>query len=102
VIEATDGEQAVCLAESSQPDVIVMDNTLRHVDGLEATRRIRKLPTVCNVPIVFLSGHAQPTAREEAMAIGANDFLVKPVCIEILEMTIDRELEKSGKIEPKT
>lgn len=99
VIEGTDGEEAVCLAENSRPDVIVMDSSLRHVDGVEAARRIRKLPTVCNVPIVFLSGHAQPTARAEAMASGANDYLVKPVCIDMLEMSIDRQLEGSGRIE---
>jgi two-component system cell cycle response regulator DivK len=102
VSEATDGEEAVCLAESSRPDVIVIDSTLRRVDGFEATRRIRNLPTVCNVPIVFLSGHAQPTARDQAMASGANDYLVKPVCIDTLEMSIDRQLEEAGRIERKS
>jgi CheY-like chemotaxis protein len=101
VIEATDGGEAISLAESFRPDAIVIDSTLRQVDGFEATRRIRSLPTVCNVPIVFLSGHAQPTAREQAFASGANDYLVKPVCIETLETSIDRQLEKSGKIQPK-
>ena len=79
-----------------------MDSTLRKLDGLEATRRIRNLPTVCNVPIVFLSGHAQATAREQAFASGANDYLVKPVCIDTLEMSIDRQLEESGRIERKS
>jgi two-component system, sensor histidine kinase len=102
VVEATDGEEAVCLAESFRPDVIVMDSSLKHVDGLEATRRIRNIPAVCNVPIVFLSGHAQATARAAAIASGANDYLVKPVCIDMLEMSIDRQLEESGRIEPKS
>jgi two-component system cell cycle response regulator DivK len=102
VIEATDGDEAVCLAESCCPDAIVIDSTLRRVDGFEATRRIRDLSTVCNVPIVFLSGHSQPSARDQAMASGANDYLVKPVCIDTLEMSIDRQLEKSGRIERKS
>jgi two-component system cell cycle response regulator DivK len=99
VSEARDGDEAVCVARSSRPDVIVIDSTLRQLDGFEATRRIRNLPTVRNVPIVFLSGHAQPTAREQAMASGANDYLVKPVSIDMLETCIDRQLEESGRIE---
>ena len=101
VVEATDGEEAVCLAETCCPDAIVMDSTLRQLDGFEATRRIRNLPTVSNVPIVFLSGHAQATAREQALASGANDYLVKPVCIDTLETSIDRLLEKAGRIQPR-
>ena len=100
VIEAADGGEAVCIAESFRPDAIIIDSTLRHVDGFEATRRIRNLPTLCDVPIVFLSGHAQPTARERAFASGANDYLVKPVCIDALETSIDRQLVMSGKIQP--
>ena len=101
VIEATDGGEAVSLAARSCPDAIVIDSTLRQVDGFEATRRIRNLPNVCDVPIVFLSGHAQPTAREQAFASGANDYLVKPVCIETLETSIDRQLERAGRIQPR-
>ncbi len=102
VIEATDGNEAVSVAESARPDVIVMDGTLKYVDGLEATRRIRNIPDVGQVPIVFLSGHAQATARAEALASGANDYLVKPVCIDLLENSIDRQLQESGRIERKS
>ena len=63
------------------------------MDGLEATRRIRKLDNSGDVAIVFLSGHAQPEAREVALASGANDYLVKPINIAELEMVIERQLK---------
>lgn len=92
VIEATDGDDAVSLAEQRQPDVIVMDTNLKRVDGLEATRRIRSIPEICDLPIVFLSGHVQQKARIEAMASGANDYLVKPVSLVQLERSVEHQI----------
>ena len=92
VSEAADGAEAVAMAATIRPDVIVMDTTLRSMDGLEATRRIRRMNNIGNVPIVFLSGHAQPQARDLAMASGANEYLVKPVSVEELEIVVDRQI----------
>ena len=93
VSEASDGAEAVGLAELILPDLIIMDTSLRTMDGFEATRRIRESDNAGDVPIVFLSGHAQPQARAAALASGANDYLVKPINIEELEMVIDRQLK---------
>lgn len=94
VSEASDGAEAVELAEVILPDLIIMDTSLKNMDGLEATRRIRTLTNNNDVPIVFLSGHAQPQAREVALASGANEYLVKPISIEELEIVVDRQLSK--------
>lgn len=95
VSEASDGAEAVILAEIILPDLIIMDTSLRKMDGLEATRRIRKLTNNGSVPIVFLSGHSQPKARASALACGANEYLVKPVCLDELEIVVERQLSKS-------
>ncbi|HEV2799530.1 MAG TPA: response regulator [Pyrinomonadaceae bacterium] len=78
VLEAADGEEAVRLAESSRPDLILMDGSLPHLDGLAATRRIRQLVHIGRVPIIFVSGHAEPDFRARAREAGCDDFLVKP------------------------
>ena len=93
VSEASDGAEAVGLAELILPDLIIMDTSLRSMDGLEATRRIRKLSNSGDVPIVFLSGHAQPQDRAVALASGANDYLVKPISIAELETVVERQLK---------
>ena len=92
VIEAADGEQAVLLAESSVPDLILMDSTLPRLDGIGATRRIRESNKGCNTPIVFISGRAEPKYRDLARDAGCDDFLVKPVSFDLFSSALDKHL----------
>lgn len=96
VSEAEDGEQAVRVAETEHPGIILMDATLPRLDGLAATRRIRALASLAGVPVAFLSGHAQPAFRDEALSSGGDDFLVKPVGLVELERVIERHLVKTA------
>ena len=68
VVMAVDGEQAVAMAESEQPDLILMDMSLPVIDGWEATRRVkagrRRLPIF---PIIALTAHAMSGDREKAL-----------------------------------
>ena len=96
VAEAADGEEAVKLAETIRPNLILMDTTLERMDGLEAMRRIRSSRNTRDIPIVFLSGHAQPNARAVALVSGANDYLVKPVSLKELEKVVERQLSSSN------
>jgi CheY-like chemotaxis protein len=92
VIEAETGEAAIALTQSLQPDLILMDGTLPLLDGFAATRRIRGLASAGDVPIVFLSGHAQPAAKVRAFAAGCTDYLVKPFAVRELERVLERHL----------
>jgi CheY-like chemotaxis protein len=92
VLEAGDGEEAVRLAECLLPNLILMDTSLPHVDGLMATERIRKLKIARKVTIIFLSGHAQPEARAMALAAGGDDYFVKPINFEKLESALEKYL----------
>ncbi len=94
IIEAENGETATALAESLHPDLILMDGTLPLLDGFAATRRIRELVSGCDVPIVFLSGHAQPASEVRAFAAGCTDYLVKPFPIGELERVLERHLSQ--------
>jgi two-component system cell cycle response regulator DivK len=97
VVIAEDGEDAVRVAERMCPDLILMDATLPRLDGLAATRRIRELATLNDVPIVFLSGHAQPAFRAEALSTGCNDYIVKPFAVDQLEGVLERHLGGIGR-----
>lgn len=92
VVEAADGEEAVCLAERERPDLILMDGSLPRLDGVSATRRLRGLGTLSRVPIVFLSGHAGPHDRLAAHEAGCDDYLVKPLDIARLDLVLQRLL----------
>lgn len=98
VVVALDGEMAVRVAESQCPDLILMDATLPRLDGLAATRRIRALALLHDVPIIFLSGHAQASFRDVALETGGSDFIAKPFELNQLERVLERHLGKAGAV----
>lgn len=75
--EATDGDEAVSLASSLQPDVILMDIRMPGTDGLAATKRIAEDPALDGVHIVILSTFDLDEYVFEALRAGASGFLVK-------------------------
>ncbi len=79
VVEATDGEQGVEYAARERPDIILMDIGLPHIDGIEATRRIRHDHTMRDVLIVALTAHHESEYRAQALAAGCDAYLTKPV-----------------------
>ncbi|HEX8773670.1 MAG TPA: response regulator [Pyrinomonadaceae bacterium] len=93
---AEDGESAVRMAEQTRPDLILMDASLPRLDGLAAARRIRELAALARVPIIFLSGHAQPSFRALALETGGDDYLTKPLELARLESVLERHLGRSS------
>ena len=92
VIEAENGEMAVALAKNVRVDLILMDAGFTVLDGYAATRRIRELTPTREVPIVFLSAHAQPMAEAKAFAAGCTDYLLKPFPLAELRSVLERYL----------
>lgn len=85
VLEAVNGEQAVEIARLEHPSLILMDLSLPRVDGLAATRRIRKLPEFRDVPIVAVSAHDTADFHADALAAGCNEYVTKPIDFSELE-----------------
>jgi two-component system cell cycle response regulator DivK len=79
VIEAQDGLQAVDLARSAQPDLILMDISIPRLDGWEATRILRRDPATRAIPIIALTAHALSDDRERAAEVGFTSYLAKPI-----------------------
>jgi DNA-binding NarL/FixJ family response regulator len=75
--EAADGEQAVSLARSQRPDVVLMDIRMPGLDGLEASRRILSDPALVDVRVVILTTFETDEYIFEAIRLGASGFLVK-------------------------
>jgi DNA-binding NarL/FixJ family response regulator len=77
--EAADGEQAVRLARSARPDVVLMDIRMPVLDGLEATRRIAADPHLDRVKVLVVTTFELDEYVFEALAAGASGFLLKDV-----------------------
>lgn len=79
MVIAVDGEQAVALARSEAPDLILMDISLPGLDGWEATRLLKAMPETRSIPIIALTAHAMAGDREKSLAAGCNDYDTKPI-----------------------
>ncbi|SRR6266480_5181807 len=79
VVVAIDGGEAVSMAASEKPDVILMDMSLPVMDGWEATRRVKAAPATRAIPVIALTANALVEDRERALAAGCDDFDTKPV-----------------------
>jgi chemosensory pili system protein ChpA (sensor histidine kinase/response regulator) len=88
VIEAEDGIQAVVVAQEENPDLIIMDLEMPRLDGLAATRRIRKVTELQTVPVVAVSAYGADQFREQALAAGCNEYVSTPFEPETLEEII--------------
>jgi CheY-like chemotaxis protein len=94
VLEATNGVQAIKVAMREIPDLILMDLSLPQVDGLSATRQIRAVPALSDVPIVAVSAHDSADFHAEALASGCNEYVTKPIDFGQLETVIKSLLEQ--------
>lgn len=96
VTAAADGEAAIAVARAARPDVIVMDLTMRHLDGWEATRHLKRSPWTAHIPIIACTGNVLGRFVERAMDAGCDAYVVKPCLPEELEREIRRLLARSA------
>jgi PAS domain S-box-containing protein len=93
VILAINGQEAIDLTHNKQPDLVLMDIQMPHVDGIQAIIAIRQNPHLVDVPIIALTALAMAGDRERCLAAGANDYLTKPVKLKELNQKIREWLQ---------
>jgi len=93
VLTARDGLEALQLARTASPDVILMDLGLPGIDGCEATRRLKRDPVTSAVPVVALTAQPLPPG-ETLVAIGFEDVIVKPCLPDVLAEHISEVLAR--------
>jgi CheY-like chemotaxis protein len=79
VVVALDGTQAVILARTERPDLILMDIRLPVMDGWEATRQIKAAPATRAIPVIALTAYAMDDERRRCLEAGCDDYETKPL-----------------------
>lgn len=92
VIEATNGMGLLKLAEEQQPDLLILDNKMPGMSGLECCRALRARRAFAAVPIILLTAHDSAQDRRAALAAGATEFLTKPFSPRSLVDLVERHL----------
>jgi PAS domain S-box-containing protein len=98
---AIDGAAALAAVQRTTYDLVLMDVQMPGMDGLEATRAIRALPTVAGrIPIIALTANALPSEVERCRKAGMNDHLAKPIEASHLVATLARWSQRIGPAPP--
>jgi two-component system, sensor histidine kinase and response regulator len=94
VVVAESGAQGLQLATESPPDLVVCDLAMPGMDGYEVLARLRQDSRLANIPVIFLTGQAEPEQIRAGMNLGADDYLTKPVEPNNLVRAINARLER--------
>jgi len=94
---ASNGREAIQLAVSLQPDLILMDASMPVLDGWQATRELKANPATKHIPVLALTAHAFDDARQEARSSGCDGFVTKPCLPDDLVAQVRATLEEGKK-----
>lgn len=79
IVTASNGAEAITMAKTEMPDVILMDVVMPEMNGFMATRKIKKDPETANIPVIIISSKDQETDKVWGKRQGADEYLTKPV-----------------------
>ena len=94
---ARNGREAIDLATSLKPDLILMDASMPVLDGWQATRELKANPATSHIPVLALTAHAFDDARQEARTSGCDGFVTKPCLPDDLVEKVRATLENGRK-----
>ena len=97
LLKAVNGEEALEIAIKEKPALILMDIQLPRMNGLEVTRRLKRMPSLRHIPIIALTAYAMKGDREKCLGAGCDAYLSKPVSTRELPKVIGRILRQRKK-----
>nr|WP_290224679.1 response regulator [Trichocoleus desertorum] len=95
VVEAKDGEEGLALYQQVHPEIILMDALMPIMDGFTCCAQLRALPGGDRIPILMITCLDDPDSVDQAFAVGATDYVTKPIHWAVLRQRVRRLLETS-------
>jgi DNA-binding response OmpR family regulator len=97
VFPATNGEEAIALAQKVIPDLILMDVRMPRMTGYEACKVLKSNTDLKDIPVVFLTARGQESEIQQGLDVGAEEYLLKPFAPDQLTARVKAVLAKFGK-----
>ena len=97
VWEASSGSQGLELAKRKKPDLIFLDIMMPGINGFEVLKRLKADKDTLSIPVVMLTGREDQEAKEMAKSLNNEDYLVKPVELDELNLRIEKILSRRAK-----
>ncbi len=97
VITASDGQQAIQVAEREKPHLILLDIMMPEMDGVEACRLLRSRKEFDDTPIAFLTARDEDFSQIAALDVGGDDYITKPIKPRVLVSRINALLRRTGR-----
>lgn len=94
ILEAWNGEDAIDMATSEKPDLILMDIQLPRISGYEAAERIKANPELKHIPIIAVTSYALSGDDQKAYESGCDDYITKPFRPSVLLKKVESHLEQ--------
>ena len=96
ITQATNGEEAVSLAQSTLPDLILTDVRMPKMTGYEACKQIKAHQATRHIPVVILSAKGQDEEIEQGREAGADEYILKPFAPDKLQQRVAEILSRHG------
>jgi CheY-like chemotaxis protein len=100
LIVATAGKEALSLAETDRPDLILLDVEMPEMDKFETCRSLKGNPATANIPVIFITAHEGEAKIKAARSAGCYDYITKPFDADRLRRTIERCVNTRGQEGP--
>ncbi len=98
VVTASDGKEAIEIADKEEPDLIILDIMMPEIDGVEVCRHLRSQPKFSNTIITFLTARSEDFTQIAALDVGGDDFIKKPIRPGVLVSRIKALLRRSSRL----
>ncbi|HNG90299.1 MAG TPA: response regulator transcription factor [Saprospiraceae bacterium] len=99
VVTASDGRQAIGVAEREKPNLILLDIMMPELDGVETCRMLRTRKEFNDTPIAFLTARDEDFSQITALDVGGDDYITKPIKPRVLMSRIGALLRRAGRSE---
>ncbi|GAC1415883.1 MAG: diguanylate cyclase [Candidatus Velthaea sp.] len=93
VVFATNGAQALSLADTVKPDLILLDVMMPGMDGFEVFRRLKEHAPTADIPVIFLTGLTDSKSETRGLELGAADFVTKPFTAAVVRARVRNNIE---------